>query len=238
MCGRFTLSFFPDAETQFEELFGIPFPDVYYPPLLGEFLPFRDITVLHREEAERLACRPMFWGLIPYNARTFQPERTWFNMRREKLQQPYCKHLLRRKRCVVPVTSFFENKKEGGKPVYATVEIDGRKLRKKVSFEFRGKEEPLLALGGVFDVWQQDGEVKYSCSIITLPPNELIREIHDRMPLILPKERIPIWLDRRVDQFERVIQLVQPYPSDRLQRTQVWPRPRPARTEQGELFKT
>ncbi len=54
------------------------------------------------------------------------------------------------KRCIIPISSFFENKKLNGKPVYESIKINGRSVKKKVTYEFKNKENKLMALGGVF----------------------------------------------------------------------------------------
>jgi len=233
MCGRFTLSFFPEAEEQFESLFGISLPRPLYPPILGEsILPFRDITVIHRTAENDLVSRPIFWNLVPAYSRSFDKQRTWFNIRREKLQQPYSKKLVKHQRCIVPVNAFFERQKSAGKPVYATQTVRGRNVRKQVSYAFRGREAPLMALGGVYDIWRHDGEALYSCSIITLPPNDIVGEVHPRMPFIVPKESIPIWLDSRFDDFDTLFDLIKPYPSEHLVRAREWPE----ESQRTELF--
>lgn len=225
MCGRFNLWFFPQAEDLFEETFGIPYPRLVYPPILGKnILPFRDITAIHRERDGELVSRPMFWNLIPGYEKEFKPSHTWFNIRKEKLEQPYSRSLVKRKRCIVPVNSFIENKKLFGRPVYQTKKIGGKSIRKKESYEFTEKDQRLMALGGIYDVWKENGPgEKYSCSIITLEPNSLVGEIHDRMPFILPKKAVKIWLDKSVDDFDFLFELIRPYPPDKMDRKQQWP---------------
>ncbi|NIR51291.1 SOS response-associated peptidase [candidate division KSB1 bacterium] len=220
MCGRFYLKFLPSSEELFEHLFGIPLPEFEYPPILDDdILPYRDITTFY-PSSNRVKSRPMFWNLIPKNSRSFEPRKTWFNTRKEKLAEPYQKNLLRYKRCVVPINGFFENKKANGKAVYHSKKIGGRNVRKKETYEFTLREESLMLLGGIYDVW---GEDQFSCSIITLAPNSLIGEIHQRMPFILPNEMVKVWLDKNVDDDDFLTELISPFPSEKLLMKRKWP---------------
>ncbi|NIR70136.1 MAG: hypothetical protein GWN00_13925, partial [Aliifodinibius sp.] len=71
MCGRFTLYFFPDAEREFEERFGIPFPTPAYPPSYN-IAPYRDIPVVVNDWENKTQIRPMWWQLIPYWEKEFK----------------------------------------------------------------------------------------------------------------------------------------------------------------------
>ncbi len=56
-----------------------------------------------------------------------------------------------------------------------------------------------------------EGEI-HSCTIITTNPNDLAREVHNRMPVILPPEVYEIWLDPDVRETDQLISLLAPYP--------------------------
>jgi putative SOS response-associated peptidase YedK len=65
-----------------------------------------------------------------------------------------------------------------------------------------------FALAGVWDHWQgEDGKAVNSCAIITTEANTMMREIHDRMPLILEQEVLGTWLDPETEQ-ERVLAML------------------------------
>ncbi|MFQ5650462.1 MAG: SOS response-associated peptidase [bacterium] len=225
MCGRFRLTFFPDAEDLFEQLFGIPFPQFVDPAILeDDILPFRDISTIHADRDGHLVCRSMFWNLIPRSSTRFESGRTWFNTRQEKFDTSLQKTLLRTHRCIVPVNSFLETRKRDGKAVYHSCKVAGKTVRKKETHEFRLLDQPIMALGGIYDVWgTETQETRYSCSIITQKPNAMIAEVHDRMPFILAKDQIEIWLDRTVDDAELLSQLITPYPPEKMARRRVWP---------------
>ena len=82
-----------------------------------------------------------------------------------------------------------------------------------------------MALGGLYDVWNQDGQgPRLSCSIITMDPNKLISPIDDRMPFILRDDAVKTWLDSSLDDPEFLLEeLIVPYPAEPLESRQVWP---------------
>ncbi|KAF6628161.1 SOS response-associated peptidase family protein [Paenibacillus sp. EKM208P] len=53
-----------------------------------------------------------------------------------------------------------------------------------------------------------------SCTIITTQPNELVQNVHDRMPVILDNSSVNEWLDPEITKSEHVLRLLQPYPTD------------------------
>src|SRR5699024_6651377 len=91
------------------------------------------------------------------------------------------KRLLKRRRCLIPASGFYEWKKTGNS---------------KQPFHIQLKSEESFAFAGLWDNWETEGEVIHSCTIITTKPNNLMSDIHNRMPVILPKEDEKAWLDR------------------------------------------
>ena len=238
MCGRFYNRRIKEIQKYFRSLYGL---DITLPenentiPPGPDFLPWNDVpTVFNHEDTFKL--HSMFWNLIPSSTKDFKPPKTWFNTRKERLEESYQQNLLRYKRCVIPVSGFIENKKKrDGQPVFHTRRIDKYPTRKKESYDFRHSKDSIMALGGIYDTWNQDNQSKrYSCSIITLQPNELIGEIHDRMPFILPSDKVELWLDPKLDDAAFLQDLIIPYPTDQLIRTRRWPPEHTA--NQIELF--
>ena len=60
-----------------------------------------------------------------------------------------------------------------------------------------------------------------TCTIITCEPNDIMRPIHNRMPVILPREFEDRWLDPDVDDGSRLLNLLKPYPSEQMQTQEV-----------------
>ncbi|MCG6197347.1 SOS response-associated peptidase, partial [Anoxybacillus sp. LAT_38] len=122
------------------------------------------------------------WGLVPSWAWDEKIGSKMINARAETLREkPAFRRLFERKRCMIPADGFYEWKQmaRGKQPMRITMR-DG---------------EP-FAFAGLFDTWTApDGHKLHTCTIITTRPNELVADIHDRMPVILRPEHESAWLD-------------------------------------------
>ena len=79
-----------------------------------------------------------------------------------------------------------------------------------------------FAFAGLWSVWRDpDGNRIPSCAIITTSANDLLRPIHDRMPVILPREMEDFWLDESVDDPDALGSVLNPYPDDGLETYEV-----------------
>jgi len=115
------------------------------------------------------------WGLVPNWAGEINSGYSMINARVETLlEKPAYKGLVERKRCLIIADSFYEWKKNG---------------KSREPYRIMLKDEDLFAFAGLWDCWEKDGNELYSCTIITTAANDLVRDIHDRMPVILPEGR-------------------------------------------------
>ncbi len=200
MCGRFSLFFFPDAENEFEQRFGIPFPTVAFAPSYN-IPPGVDVSALHVADGNDRKVERMFWGLIPPFAEEFKPHPRFkmVNTRIETLNEPgknFRKELLRVGRCIIPANNYFEWRRSG---------------RMRLPYAIRPRDQNLLALAGIYSRWQgEGGEVRMSCSILTRPASEELRTIHHRMPVILSVDAEGMWLDPEADVSGRLEEMVAP----------------------------
>ena len=99
-------------------------------------------------------------------------------------------------RCIIPVTSFFvwEN-------------VDGKKIKRKIS-----TEEVIFSLAGLYNTFQaKDGKVYEAFTIITTEANEYMKNIHHRMPVILPREVEELWLDKNFKDLKTLKSILKPY---------------------------
>jgi putative SOS response-associated peptidase YedK len=85
---------------------------------------------------------------------------------------------------LIPADGFFEWKRTG---------------REKRPFYFQVDDEMPFAFAGIWDTWSNGGEVVTSCAIITTAANELVAELHNRMPAILLDDFHDAWLDPTTD---------------------------------------
>jgi putative SOS response-associated peptidase YedK len=138
-------------------------------------------VVVQRED--RRAIVPYRWGLVPHWAEDARVGGRLFNARAETVtSSPMFRDAFRRKRCLVPVDSFYEWRREG-------------KIRQPFRI-VRGDGQP-LALAGLWAGWRdpETDLVRRTFTIITTGPNDLMRPIHDRMPVVLAPEAWERWLD-------------------------------------------
>jgi putative SOS response-associated peptidase YedK len=183
MCGRFTQKSDPsvlalDIATLVEPL---------TEPVTPRFncAPGQEHWVIrqHPKTGERHLDR-LWWGLIPNWIKEASPRHKPINATAERVAiAPMFRAAYAKRRCLVPVDSFFEWARAKGK---------GPKQPYAVAMRSR---EP-FALAGIWESWRrpESGEVVRTFCIITTTANEMIGAIHDRMPAILPPEACDRWL--------------------------------------------
>jgi len=121
------------------------------------------------------------WGLVPHWARDPKAVRQPINARSEgAASQPMFRDALARRRCLVPVDAFYEWRTgEEGKFPVAVARADGAPM----------------AVGGLWEGWRgADGMVLRSYTILTTAANNVLEDIHARMPLVLEPADWPVWL--------------------------------------------
>ena len=178
MCGRFTQE---RPASELAEIFGAE-PLVDDPGGHYNVAPTDEALVVVQRE-ERRAVTAYRWGLIPHWASDAKVGSRMFNARAETItSSPAFRDAFVRKRCLVPVDSFYEWKREGTiRQPYRVVERDGRPL----------------ALAGLWAGWRDPAtdSVRRTFTIITTTPNEALGDLHDRMPVVVAEEAWARWLD-------------------------------------------
>jgi putative SOS response-associated peptidase YedK len=152
-----------------------------------------------------LTCELLRWGLVPFWAKDVKSASKYslINAKAEEIDQKRSyQQAFGKRRCIVPLSGFFEWKREGEGP--------------KRPFAIRIKDEPIMSVAGVWEHWksQETGEVVNSFSIITTAANTFMQNIHDRMPVILDRKDEPEWLDPENDDTDKLKALLKPCPSD------------------------
>jgi len=199
MCGRFTLHH-PAAEVA--EVFGVQ--QVLFPitPRYN-IAPSQPVAVVLREGDIR--CLDAYkWGLVPSWARDPKVGNRMINARAETLsEKPSFRAAFARRRCLIPADGFYEWKREG----------DARR-----PFHIRLRDGRPFALAGLWEEWQApDGAPLRTCAIITVEPNPLMAQVHNRMPAILGPEAREVWLDPSVNQGRDLQRLLTPYPDQEME---------------------
>ena len=143
----------------------------------------------------------MRWGLLPAWKRSDPKAAGFTNARSESLtEKPSFRNAFKSRRCIVPASGFFEWKTEG---------------KNKLPHYFYRKDEKPLLFAGIYEPWSMpDSKAAGTFAIITTAPNELIAPIHDRMPVILPWEIAPLWIDPAEENLEKMQSLLQPLPAE------------------------
>jgi putative SOS response-associated peptidase YedK len=176
MCGRFTLTSTPQRLRQRFALAAAP--DELAPRY--NIAPSQPVLVIPNRT--RRLLRPARWGLVPHWATDPSAGHRMINARAETLAtRPAFRTALERRRCLIPADGFYEWKREGA--------------RRRAPFYIRSRDGEPLAFAGLWDVWRPaEGEPIASCTIVTTEANDLMAELHDRMPVILAPQAYDAWL--------------------------------------------
>ncbi|MBS1179313.1 MAG: hypothetical protein H6R06_3725 [Proteobacteria bacterium] len=210
MCGRYVVAYDPNTLISgFSVVRVTPFPKRW------NVAPMSMVPVVHdTKEGDRIAAL-MRWGLLPHWASDEKLAAKLNNARLEGLAgKPSFRQALRRRRCLLPASGFYEWQAtpSGKQPWYISPSnADGR--------------EPLFAFAGLFEAWRPagaavDADWLLTCCIITTAANALMVPIHDRMPLIVPREQWDAWLNREQQDVAALAPLLVPTDPARLQ---AWP---------------
>jgi putative SOS response-associated peptidase YedK len=118
--------------------------------------------------------------------------------------RPSLRSAFKRHRCLVPTDGFYEWQK-----------IAGAKVKRPFYIRF-AKDRP-FAFAGLWEKWHNDeGSTLESCTIATTEPNDVMRPLHDRMPVILPDEEYTRWLDPKNEDVDELQDLLRPYPAEEM----------------------
>lgn len=163
----------------------------------------------------KLQAQKMQWWLIPHWSKDGKVNFSTFNAKAETLEQSKLfSSYFKGSRCLVPADAFYEWKKI---PIVKEVRGTKRQVIDKIPVCICMKDDQPFMFAGLFSVWRSaDGEEHPTYAIITTVPNKLIESIHDRMPVIVPKEHFEMWLDRDFKEAEKLKRLLAPYPARKM----------------------
>jgi putative SOS response-associated peptidase YedK len=107
--------------------------------------------------------------------------------------------------------------------------------KEKLPFCFTLADESVFAFAGLWERWKSpQGQMTESCTILTTKPNELMQDVHDRMPVILPHEVYDLWLDPGFKKVEELQPLLKPYPAAAMRRYRVSQRVNAVKNDDAE----
>ncbi len=220
MCGRFTLSR-QEAESLAVELGG---PVESLPvESLKEYRPRYNIAPTNQHWIVRMKYEdrellPATWGLVNSWAKDKKRAASQINARAETIaDRPAFRDAFQKRRCVVPADGFFEWTGPTGA---------------RQPFWYYRPDGDLLLFAGLYESWQPaPGQWERTFTIITTEANNIVRAVHDRMPVILPEERINDWLFGRQEDSEALRAMLVPAPDALLTVRRVSPRVNSARED-------
>jgi putative SOS response-associated peptidase YedK len=143
------------------------------------------------------------WGLIPSWSNDAKIAYKLTNARAETVaEKPSFRSAFKQRRCIIPASGFYEWKREG---------------KQKQPFYIHPRDDGIFSFAGLWETWHDpEGEIVESCAVITTEANELMRTIHDRMPVILDWQGESAWLDRQTP-VEDLRSLLAPLASEKMQ---------------------
>ncbi|GIO27885.1 SOS response-associated peptidase [Ornithinibacillus bavariensis] len=175
MCGRYTLL---ADELEILEEYGIQQEIDDYQPSFNIAPGQKVLAIINDGKAKRAGY--LRWGLVPSFATDDRIGYKMINARSESAhQKPSFKNLMKRKRCLIVADSFYEWQRIGDTKQPKRIHLTDRKL---------------FTFAGLWDRWSHDGKDLFTCTILTREANPFMKEIHHRMPIILPKNKEDEWI--------------------------------------------
>lgn len=140
------------------------------------------------------------WGFVPSFAKDEKVGFGMINAKAETLREkPAFRLSLKTRRCVILADGFYEWQKNDQSKQPMRIQLINR---------------PIFPMAGIWSIFvRSDGTKLYTCSIITCEANQMMKKIHDRMPVILTKENEKIWLNPLITDSDQLITLLTPYDS-------------------------
>jgi putative SOS response-associated peptidase YedK len=146
------------------------------------------------KEPER-QLRTLSWGLVPFWAKDPAIGNKMINARMETVhEKPAFRRAFASRRCLLPADGYYEwyatsQKTKAGKPL-------------KQPFFIHPADGSVMAMAGLYEIWrdptraEDDPErFKWTCTVITTTAEDELGRIHDRMPLLVERDRYDAWLD-------------------------------------------
>ncbi len=204
MCGRFVRAV---SIEDIADEFGVDKPSFALSPSYN-IAPSQEVVIVMNAGKKSMAlCK---WGLIPSWAKDPKIGYRMINARSETVaEKPSFRSSFKKHRVIIPASGFYEWKKQG---------------TSKVPFYISLKSGKPLGFAGLLSEWTSPEKKKIcTCTIITTSANDLLMNIHDRMPVIIQKKDEDRWLDPSEQDAEKLLPVLKAFPSDKMDLYQVSP---------------
>lgn len=206
MCGRFGSSFDARDLTDQFDLSQAP-PDFFQSYNIA---PSFTIPIIIKNSPNKAVLAR--WGFIPQwvkdpNTMKMKP----INARDDKVfESGFYKTAIAHGRCLVPFSFFYEWKR---------ITLDGKP--EKHPYLIRVKGEKVMGFAGIYsEIKDAEGLPIRTCAIITTKPNELMKKIHNRMPVIIERKKQNTWINNETD-LKIIKELMRPYDSNKMESYEV-----------------
>ena len=204
MCGRYRRT---TSEEELARLYHLPIPPQRDLPISWSIAPSQDVLVIrYNPKARQRSLDALRWGLIPYWAKDPKIAYKTINARTETVETaPSYREVFKKRRCLIPADGFYEWRTNGGTTI---------------PFAIGMKDDRPFVFAGLWEGWKDPATDQWLriCTIITGDPNELVAQVHTRMPVTLPEEHHAKWLGEIED--GDLKELLKPYPAEEMK---MWP---------------
>lgn len=215
MCGRMSVF---DPQPEIERRFGSTFDpdDPDWQPRYN-LAPRQNLLAVRSDEPDTM--HQLNWGLIPSWVDVPDDFSLLINARGETVhEKPAFRSAFEKRRCLVPANGFFE--------------WGGQRGSKQPYFIQRPDAE-LFAFAGLWERWESNGDTRETAVIITTDSNDVVDDIHDRMPVMLEEDEESTWLES--DDPDELRALLDPYPDSETESYPVSKRVNSADNEDSDL---
>ncbi|HXG94001.1 MAG TPA: SOS response-associated peptidase [Blastocatellia bacterium] len=198
MCGRFTQT---QSIPKIAQEFNVAEVSCDLAPSYN-IAPTQKVAVIITDGGKQLV--PVRWGFVPSWAKDLSMGSKMINARAETItEKASYRNAFNKRRCLVVADGFYEWQDFGDtkRPVY-----------------IRLKSGRPFGFAGLYEVWKSpEGKEVTTCTIITTQANELMKPIHERMPVIISKQDEDMWLDPATDNQGLLLKLLKPYPAEEME---------------------
>jgi putative SOS response-associated peptidase YedK len=220
MCGRISFVVTAAREDYFQD-----YSFEYVPENRYNIAPSEYVAAV-RNTGENVV-EPLRWGLVPSWTKDVRMGYKMINARAETLaEKPAFRQPIKKKRCLILADGFYEWKHP-------------RAGSSKIPYYVHMKNQEPFALAGLWDEWKppDKDEPLRTCTVITTDPNEVVEELHNRMPVILNRDAYNFWLDPGTHEAEEFKDILVPYPASEMEAYQVSTRVNKPGYDSPELIK-
>lgn len=215
MCGRYS---FAQLSLEVEKRFKIHVDGNTYVAKYNA-APGQKLGIITNENPHELNHH--YWGLLPAWSKDLSMAYKMINARGESIhEKPSFRSAFKSKRCLIPADGFYEWR---------------RKNKQKIPHFIRLKTREMFAFAGLWEEWKDaEGKARRTFTIITTEANDLMKDLHHRMPVILPHDMENEWLEN--NNTHDLKKMIQSFDSSKMEHFEVSPKVNKASNEGEELI--